>query len=882
MSGTSSPASPSETLTGSPALKPTIPSEPSLYSNPTVPAYTVIEHIATHNSSVVFVYDLAEQLGFGLYTKQWAQAITAQVVSMQTRAGAGLTLVGRLSEGTSEQTLRGSVLTAYTSLRGLTMMAPALSGLPPPSPKSRLIIHVPDFPESEVGLANSSSISTVIPFLPKHVVVLVSATPQQSVHFAQLAYQLTSFHVVHVFDHRCAAREIGTSFSPLPEPSSISADAAEKLAQAGYPPFSYTGNPNADTALVVLNGPVAQRLVALAEHATSWGVAVVSLVRPWNESLLPTVFPGSVKQVHVLETVPYSTFQGSLHSDILGSLLQTQIKVVDHRITPEQTQLFFSAPTAFVEYIASLIPSHSVAFQPRPHERKLIFFSSPNSPLSTLPYLIESVFLQQKGIFPRLIHDYDAFSKPGGVAGTRLVLSNSINHVPIPFVLPYSPTDAGQADFLGIFDQALLKSHSLLKYVKAQSSILVVTNWTEEEFLANLPPSNTLLMNQKQSRIFLIDSKSIALHFAGATSPLYEAIQNFIVHLAFVRLYLGSIATESSVLKVAIGSHENGLIDTDLAKVGSHTWEGLTEVELPFAIEEKEATAPPLRDFDPNTVVLDFRSGDDAVQLRVGSWHDAARQFIFSTVYSPPTLPHDENAAFSQDPALRPDLPERTFLATCTVNRRLTPLEYDRNVFHLEFDTRGTGLKYAIGEALGVHAWNDEKEVTDFCHWYSIDPSQLVTIPIVHGEPRMHTRTVFQILQQQIDLFGRPPKAFYTQLAAHAKLPVERHALLFIGSPEGSATFKKLAEKDTVTFCDVLHMYPSARPGIEVLCEMVGDIKPRHYSIASAQSVVGDRIDLLVVTVEWRLPSGRYSSLIISSINRISQVHSDMDNVPVS
>jgi len=119
----------------------------------------------------------------------------------------------------------------------------------------------------------------------------------------------------------------------------------------------------------------------------------------------------------------------------------------------------------------------------------------------------------------------------------------------------------------------------------------------------------------------------------------------------------------------------------------------------------------------------------------------------------------------------------------------------------------------------------------------------------------MHSRTVFQALQQQIDLFGEPPKAFYTALAPYAQVPVEKLALQFIGSPEGSSTFKKLNEKDTVTFAQILRRYPSAQPGIEALCEMIGDIKPRHYSIASAQSVVGNRVDLLVVTVEWTDPS---------------------------
>jgi len=223
---------------------------------------------------------------------------------------------------------------------------------------------------------------------------------------------------------------------------------------------------------------------------------------------------------------------------------------------------------------------------------------------------------------------------------------------------------------------------------------------------------------------------------------------------------------------------------------------------------------------------------------------------------------------YPQIPTLHPEIPDRTYLVTCTVNRRLTPREYDRNVFHVEFDTSGTGLKYAIGEALGVHGWNDEADVLDFCNWYGVDPARLITIPVPGNHDKVHTRTVFQALQQQIDLFGKPPKSFYSDLAVHAKNSVDRHALLFIGSPEGVSTFKKLSEKDTVTFADALRRYPSARPGIEKLSELIGDIKPRHYSIASAQSVVGDRVDLLVVTVDWETPTGGLCAFIPLVLSR--------------
>jgi sulfite reductase (NADPH) flavoprotein alpha-component len=157
--------------------------------------------------------------------------------------------------------------------------------------------------------------------------------------------------------------------------------------------------------------------------------------------------------------------------------------------------------------------------------------------------------------------------------------------------------------------------------------------------------------------------------------------------------------------------------------------------------------------------------------------------------------------------------------------------------------------------------------------WYGINPDGLVTLPVpsssssTEGYTRYHTRTIFQALQQQVDIFGKPPKSFYSDLAVFATNEIDRLALLFIGSAEGSSTFKKMSEIDTVSFADVLKQFKSARPGVEVLCEIVGDIKPRHYSIASSQTVVGDRVDLLVVTVEWETPSGLFRSFHLNSLH---------------
>ena len=64
--------------------------------------------------------------------------------------------------------------------------------------------------------------------------------------------------------------------------------------------------------------------------------------------------------------------------------------------------------------------------------------------------------------------------------------------------------------------------------------------------------------------------------------------------------------------------------------------------------------------------------------------------------------------------SLRPDVVQKTYTIHVKENRRLTPASYDRNIFHIEFDLGTSGLKYDIGEALGIHAENNHDQVVDF------------------------------------------------------------------------------------------------------------------------------------------------------------------------
>ncbi|KAJ3575169.1 hypothetical protein NP233_g1295 [Leucocoprinus birnbaumii] len=866
-SGWSSPLSSSVTLSSppSPRLKHSLDSpQESFFNNTHVQASSVVEHISSHksNSSIVYVFDVAEQVGFGTLTKAWGKlGGSATVVDLQTRAGAGLSLIGRLSQGSSVDAGKKTVLTAYTTPAGLALMTPSLSYLPPPSAESRLVIQVPTVVSAGETLALSPSLAGLAstwPLLAESIAVLLSSTPQQAADFATLSYQLKNSHVIHLFDHYTSGREIGHSITSIPEIPSAGT-VSEVVAAAGYQFFDYFGDADAQTVLVLLNGPLALAVKAAVQNNSSSGVGVVivNVLRPWDEEALRRIIPSTTKNVHVFDDVPNSLTHGSLYGDVFSALWSPTGTLAIHarRITPSHTHQLLNKGQALTQFIGDIAPSFPLdsAGAQTQGAKRLLLLSNPQSPLSSLPHIVENLFTT-KSIQARLLTDHDVLSKKGGITASRLVLAqrNDLNIAPLSLEVPLEPSAEGSTDFLGILDQSLLKSHHVFDLAKDDSVALLVTTWTPEELLANLPSDVAALVSNKNIAIFIINAKEVAGKLTGAPGPAHDALQNLITYLAFLRLYLGSAANEAVVQKLAERVFQDTFETIPVSKISSHTWAALEEVVVDTPSEAASST---LKIIESNAVVSETPEGETLVNgSKLGSWHDAARHLLFPSVYAPnETVKSDEE--YPQNPLLRPDCPDRTFLVTCTVNRRLTPLEYNRNVFHLEFDTSGTGLKYAIGEALGVHGWNDDQEVLDFCSWYGVNPNHLVTIPLP-GSDKYHTRTVFQALQQQVDLFGKPPKSFYSDLAAFATAPVDKYALLFVGSPEGAATFKKYLEKDTVTFADVLRMYPSAKPGIEKLCELVGDIKPRHYSIASSQAVVGDRVDLLVVTVDWVTPSG--------------------------
>ncbi|KAG9004145.1 hypothetical protein FRB93_010493 [Tulasnella sp. JGI-2019a] len=860
-------------------------------------ASAIIESLASRHSSTVFIYDTAKQYGIGHLTKVWSQqagsAHASNVVEMQSRAGSGLIMAGRLGQSSSTHAGKGGILSAYTNPGGLAQMIPTLVSFPVPTAAGRLVIQVPAISSIRPSLELTPSlaaISSALTLLPDTFAVILSATAKEAVELASVSYAISDKHVVHVFDQYATARETRRIEYPQLPFVGGSTTLEQALGDTGYSYFDYTGSATASVVLVALAGPLSSGLKVLARHLPDVGVVTVRVLRPWSAKAFHKVIPAGARIVHVLSDAIHHGSVSPLFEDVFGTFLEqggNHPTVHNHDVAPHTLLKLINSPRELQKFVSGITRTGSGALSAPALVpatlKKLLFMGTPNVPLSTLPDVVAHSFMSHPSIEARLLTDYDAFSQAGGMIASRLFLTskdtaanaNVVSELPPNIILPFGvEEDEGTADFVAISDESLVKTHTVFKASRPHSFVLLFSRWSTEEVLANLPIASLELIRQKSLCLYVLNSNATAAELLkpkAREAESRQAMENVLAHLAFLRIYVGTSCTLSSLEKVARGLFGEGVGSVGIGEIVGLLWESILQVKVPptpTKVEEScQEVEPlkPLRSFEVNCVELDSTRGaeNDGHQVStMGTIQDAAKQIVFREAFGLPPTKSTQVDPTVQHPSLRPDLEDRTFLVSCAVNRRLTPLTYDRNVFHLEFDTTGTGLKYEIGEALGVHGWNDEAEVHDFCQWYGLDPDAIVSIPVpsshrptLNGVPLRHTRTVFQALQQQIDIFGKPPKAFYSNLAEHAKTKEHQMALRFIGAAEGSDTLKKLTEVDTVSFAEVLAMFDSARPDFAVLCDLVGDIKPRHYSIASAQSAVGDRVDLLVVTVDWVTPS---------------------------
>ena len=218
--------------------------------------------------------------------------------------------------------------------------------------------------------------------------------------------------------------------------------------------------------------------------------------------------------------------------------------------------------------------------------------------------------------------------------------------------------------------------------------------------------------------------------------------------------------------------------------------------------------------------------------------------------------------------------------ATVIENSRMTNPSWDQDVRNIKLDLSGSDKTplFVGGDVAIVHPKNHSsltvraisllKATEQFADL--IDPNLLITCNKLVHDTRTNRIgdmqcTLEDLFSRYLDIGGIPKRGFFEQLSLFAKSKDEQEKLLEISSAAGTDLYYDYCVKERRNYVEVMEEFPSARPPLNRLLEMIPILQPRHYSIASSGYFDSTKLDLCVALVAYKTRLGRKREGICSS-----------------
>jgi sulfite reductase (NADPH) flavoprotein alpha-component len=788
---------------------------------------------------------------------------------MQTRSGAGSIALGYMFSkdfDLAKRHIPQSLLASSSSLHNLRSALDQLSLLY--SVANPFVAHVAavDYAPGSSGLV--TDYATALTVAEELGLGLVSSSSAYEIQHMSLFSTIlaTVLPTIHIYDGINVGRDtlrvidvlnqtgLSSAYTNvLKDLAKVSkkADPETKVSQlldafnnelgTAYGLFEYRGNPTAETVLVVFGSIESSIASQVAEKLTAEGAKVgvvsVRVYRPFSEEAFLKALPASVRTIAVLgQVVDQPTVaDASAHSNLYEDVLAAAVFSDKFTATPTVVDFKYSRAESFTPTSLAAIFHQLSGKSADDTERvellageveQYTFWNVEDSSARTAPSAI-SKFLSGDSARNVVVNQtHDNFVQGGTVRTDIRSSKKSIE--------AYYPVEEAGVAFVG--EEKLLKEIGILKNLKNGGKLVVrLPGVKDEDLEQKLSSAVRNDIKFRSLQLFILDPT------LSAAVEKDSSVETLVNELAFLKVARSNLL-EGAIEKLAA---INGDV-TLLTEAGADLDKVLRQIEIPESWSEVEVDAevPDLPRTIKSSSFTGFDKKDAEAPSLLGDWQSAAKGLAFKEAYGTKT-------------GLRPDLSTKTYEIIVKENRRLTPTTYDRNIFHIEFDLGQSRLTYNIGEALGIHAENDVEEVEEFMEFYGLNPDDIVEVPSREDPSILDTRTVFQSLVQNIDIFGKPPKRFYEALAEFASDENEKKELLTLGGPEGANEFKRRSEVDTITYADILLEFKSAHPSFHDIARIVSPMKRREYSIASSQVVNPTTVALMIVVVSWVDPKGR-------------------------
>ncbi len=181
------------------------------------------------------------------------------------------------------------------------------------------------------------------------------------------------------------------------------------------------------------------------------------------------------------------------------------------------------------------------------------------------------------------------------------------------------------------------------------------------------------------------------------------------------------------------------------------------------------------------------------------------------------------------------------FPAGHTVNRRLSGAGSEKETRHHEISLEGSGLRYEVGDSLGVFPSNDPALVDEIVR--AIGATGDEPVPGTDGGSKALSEALLKDY-----IITTPSKEFLAALVGKAGDAVSELAGLTSDAARKKELEAYLWGRETVDF---LLEHPGLAWSPEELVKSLRKLQPRLYSIASSQRAVGEAVHLTIATVRY-------------------------------
>lgn len=220
------------------------------------------------------------------------------------------------------------------------------------------------------------------------------------------------------------------------------------------------------------------------------------------------------------------------------------------------------------------------------------------------------------------------------------------------------------------------------------------------------------------------------------------------------------------------------------------------------------------------------------------------------------------------------------YIAEVIVNKELHSEKSERSCRHLEILV-GDNLRYEPGDHLGVYPRNHDEIVAEFAEVMGIvdELDKAVCLyPLKasgsasssSAKPVLGPCTVRAALTELLDLTTPPRKSLLNALAQYANDPEEKRKLQILSSTDESSLppeeqYASWVREDRRTIAEVLQAFPSVKPPLGHMLELLPALPPRYYSISSSPSAHPGHIHITSVVVDYTTRTGRFHRGVCSN-----------------